>query len=76
MQQRRLGRIGHEDSVLIYGGAALGGVTQDEADESISFALASGINHFDTAPSYGESELRLGPWMPKIRDQIFLSTKT
>lgn len=76
MQQRRLGRIGHEDSVLIYGGAALGGVTQDEADESISFALASGINHFDTAPSYGESELRLGPWMPRIRDQIFLSTKT
>ncbi len=64
------------DSVLIYGGAALGGVTQDEADQSIQFALDSGFNHFDTAPSYGESELRLGPWMPKIRDQIFLSTKT
>ena len=76
MQQRRLGRIGHMDSVLIYGGAALGDVNQDEADQSISFALESGINHFDTAASYGDSELRLGPWMPKIRDQIFLSTKT
>jgi predicted aldo/keto reductase-like oxidoreductase len=64
------------DSVLTYGGAALGGVTQDEADESIAFALDSGINHFDTAPSYGDSELRLGLWMPRIRDQIFLSTKT
>ncbi len=76
MQLRRLGRIGRDDSVLIYGAAALGGVTQDEADKSISFALDSGINHFDTAPSYGDAELRLGPWMPRIRDQIFLSTKT
>jgi predicted aldo/keto reductase-like oxidoreductase len=76
MELRRLGRIEHLDSVLTYGGAALGDVTQDVADESIAFALQSGINHFDTAPSYGESELRLGPWMPRIRDQIFLSTKT
>lgn len=76
MQQRRLGRIGHTDSVLIFGAASLGGVTQEVADESISVALDAGINHFDTAPSYGEAELRLGPWMPKIRDQIFLSTKT
>ncbi len=64
------------DSVLIYGGAALSDVSQDDADKSIQFALDSGINHFDTAASYGDSELRLGPWMPKIRDQIFLSTKT
>ena len=76
MEQRQLGRLGHLDAVLIYGGAALGGVTQEVADESIAFALDVGLNHFDTAPSYGESELRLGPWMPRIRDQIFLSTKT
>lgn len=76
MEQRRLGRIGQMDSVLIYGGAALSRVTQDEADRSIAFALQSGINHFDTAASYGDSELRLGPWMPEIRSNIFLSTKT
>jgi len=76
VEQRQLGRLGHLDAVLIYGGAALGGVTQEVADESIAFALDVGLNHFDTAPSYGESELRLGPWMPRIRDQIFLSTKT
>ena len=51
-------------------------VTQDEADASIEFALAAGINHFDTAAAYGDSELRLGPWMPRIRDRIFLATKT
>jgi aryl-alcohol dehydrogenase-like predicted oxidoreductase len=63
-------------SVLIYGGAALGDVTQDVADASIRQALAAGINHFDTAAAYGDSELRLGAWMPRIRDRIFLASKT
>jgi aryl-alcohol dehydrogenase-like predicted oxidoreductase len=71
-----LGRLGHESSVLIYGGAALAEVSQERADESITLALASGINHFDTAADYGESELRLGEWMPRIRADIFLATKT
>jgi aryl-alcohol dehydrogenase-like predicted oxidoreductase len=76
MERRRLGRLGHESSVLIYGAAALGEVTQEVADASIDEALAAGINHFDTAAGYGESELRLGAVMPRIRDQIFLATKT
>ena len=76
MELRRLGRLGATNSVLIYGAAALGGVDQDTADRSIQEALDGGITHFDVAASYGEAELRLGPWMPRIRDQIFLSTKT
>lgn len=76
MERRRLGRMGHQSSVLIYGAAALGEVSQDVADRSVQEALDAGINHFDVAASYGEAELRLGPWMPKIRDQIFLATKT
>ena len=76
MQTRRLGRLGHMSSVLIYGGAALADVSQDDADRSIEMALEAGINHIDTAADYGESELRLGPWMPRIRERIFLATKT
>jgi aryl-alcohol dehydrogenase-like predicted oxidoreductase len=76
METRRLGRLGHQSSVLIYGAAALSEVSQDVADASIQEALDGGINHFDVAASYGEAELRLGPWMPRIRDQIFLATKT
>ncbi|WP_229776398.1 aldo/keto reductase [Alicyclobacillus cellulosilyticus] len=76
VETRRLGRIGHMSSVIIFGAASLSDVSQEEADASIQFALDSGINHFDTAASYGESELRLGPWMPKIRNKIFLATKT
>ena len=76
METRRLGRLEHRSSVLIYGGAALGEVTQEVADRSVEEALAAGINHFDVAADYGDAELRLGPWMSRIRDRIFLATKT
>jgi aryl-alcohol dehydrogenase-like predicted oxidoreductase len=76
MERRRLGRLGHESTVLIYGAAALAEVPQDVADRSIAEALDAGINHFDTAADYGDAELRMAPWMPRIRDRIFLATKT
>ncbi|MGI8859475.1 MAG: aldo/keto reductase [Rubrobacteraceae bacterium] len=76
MEHRRLGRTGRENSVLIFGGAALGEVTEEAADRAISQALEAGIDHFDTAADYGDSELQYGRWMPEIRDRIFLSTKT
>ncbi len=76
MEHRRLGRVGRENSVLIFGGAALAEVTEEEADNAISLALEAGVDHFDTAADYGDSELHYGRWMPEIRDQIFLSTKT
>lgn len=76
MQTRRLGRTEHHSSVLLYGAAALGEVDQESADRSIQQALDAGINHFDVAASYGDAEERLGPWMPRIRDDIFLATKT
>ena len=76
METRRLGRIGHQSSVLIYGGAALSAVPQDVADRSVQEALDGGINHFDVAASYGDAELRLAPWMPRIRSSIFLASKT
>jgi aryl-alcohol dehydrogenase-like predicted oxidoreductase len=76
MEMRRLGRLEHRSSVLIYGAAALSDVTQDVADRSIQEALDGGINHLDVAAGYGDAELRLGPWMPEIRDRVFLATKT
>jgi aryl-alcohol dehydrogenase-like predicted oxidoreductase len=76
MERRRLGRLEHESSVLIYGGAALSRVDDEVADASIRLALDAGINHLDTAADYGDSELHLGRWMPDIRDRVFLATKT
>lgn len=76
METRRLGRLEHRSSVLIYGAAALAEVAQDVADRSIRQALDAGINHVDVAAGYGDAELRLGPRMSEIRDRIFLATKT
>ncbi len=76
MEKRRLGRLEHPSSVLIYGAAALADVTQDVADRSIEAALAAGINHFDVAASYGDAELRLAPWASRLGPNSFLATKT
>jgi aryl-alcohol dehydrogenase-like predicted oxidoreductase len=76
MEHRRLGRLGRTNSVLIFGGAALSEVTEEEADRAISLAREAGVDHFDTAAGYGDSELHYGRWMPEVRDRIFLSTKT
>lgn len=76
MEYRRLGRLGHQSSVLIYGAAALGDVTQQDADASVTQALEAGINHIDTAASYGDAERRLGSMMGDIRDRVFLASKT
>ena len=76
MEHRRLGRLGSENSVLIFGGAALAEATEEDSDAAIAQALDAGVDHFDTAADYGDSELQYGRWMPEIRDRIFLSTKT
>jgi len=76
MEHRRLGKIDRENSVLIFGGAALGEVAEDVADQAMSQALEAGVDHFDTAADYGDSELHYGRWMDEIREHIFLSTKT
>lgn len=76
MKTRRLGRLGHESSVLIFGAAALAEVDQGTADEAISYALDAGINHVDVAADYGDAEIRLGHTMSDWRDRVFLATKT
>jgi aryl-alcohol dehydrogenase-like predicted oxidoreductase len=76
MEHRRLGRLDRENSVLIFGGAALAEATEEDSDVAIDQALDAGVDHFDTAADYGDSELKYGRWMPEIRDRIFLSTKT
>ncbi len=70
------GKTGHLSSRTIFGSVSLGGVGQAEADRTLDLLWQYGVNHIDTAPKYGEAELRLGPWMKKYRDQFFLATKT
>jgi aryl-alcohol dehydrogenase-like predicted oxidoreductase len=47
-----------------------------EAAPALELLLEHGINHIDTAASYGRSERRVGEWMPQHRQRFFLATKT
>ena len=70
------GRTGHQSTRAIFGAAALSRVDQAAADRALETLLESGVNHIDTAASYGDSELRIGPWMRAHRRHFFLATKT
>jgi aryl-alcohol dehydrogenase-like predicted oxidoreductase len=70
------GRTGHLSTRTLFGAAALGRVSQADADRTLNVLLAYGVNHIDTAASYGDAELRIGPWMARHRQDFFLATKT
>ena len=74
--RRPFGPTGHMSSVTLFGAAALSRATQDEADRALDLLLQYGVNHIDTAQRYGDSELRIGPWMARHRKDFFLATKT
>jgi aryl-alcohol dehydrogenase-like predicted oxidoreductase len=74
--QRAFGRTGHRSTVTLFGAAALARASQAEADRTLELLLRHGVNHIDTAARYGDSELRIGPWMARHRRDFFLATKT
>ena len=76
IKKQPFGKTGHQSTIALFGAAALGEVTQNDADRTLEVLFEYGINHIDTAASYGDSELRIGPWMKQHRKDFFLATKT
>lgn len=76
METRRFGRTGHMSTVAIFGAAAFWQIEQKAADLTMEAVIAAGINHIDVAPSYGQAEERLGPWIKRERGRFFLGCKT
>jgi aryl-alcohol dehydrogenase-like predicted oxidoreductase len=76
IERRPFGRTGHMSTVTLFGAAALARVSQADADRALEVLLRHGVNHIDTAARYGDSELRIGPWMARHRGDFFLATKT
>ncbi len=76
IRKQPFGNTGHDSSATIFGAAALGKVTQEVADKTLKVLDGYGVNHIDVAASYGDAELRIGPWMEKRRSDFFLATKT
>ena len=70
------GRTGHLSSRVIFGGAALGAMSVERAYDTLETARAAGVNHYDTAHSYGHAEDVMRPWLAEHRNSVFLATKT
>lgn len=76
MLKRRFGRSGHMSTLAIFGAAAFYEISREDADHVMEQVIAAGINHIDIAPSYGQAEERVGPWMKRERERFFLGCKT
>jgi aryl-alcohol dehydrogenase-like predicted oxidoreductase len=71
------GRTGHDSRRMIFGAAALSRASEADADRALELVLRYDLDHIDTAASYGDSELRIAPWLAgNGRDRFFLATKT
>jgi len=76
MPMMRFGSTGHISSRLIFGAAALFHGNPDRGWTILDRAIEVGINHLDTAASYGDAELNMAPWLAEHRSKVFLATKT
>jgi aryl-alcohol dehydrogenase-like predicted oxidoreductase len=76
IERAPFGRTGHQSGRVIFGAAALWSMPPEKAAGLLDVARAAGVNHIDTAATYGESELRLAPWLAAHRRDVFLATKT
>jgi len=76
IESRPFGRTGHMSTRTLFGAAALAHATQNEANRTLDLLLEYGVNHIDTANSYGDAETLIGPWLAHHRDEFFLATKT
>lgn len=70
------GRTGHESTRAIFGAAAFWETPQKDVDALMELILQNGVNHVDTAASYGQSEQLLGDWIRRHGRPFFLATKT
>ena len=63
MEKRRLGRTGHESTIVTFGAISVGKKEDDRetTDATIELVLRHGINHFDIAPGYGLAMERVAP---------------
>src|SRR5262245_22578920 len=76
MIYRPLGKTGFRTSALGLGGESALYKRSDQAVRIIERALAPGVNYFDTAPLYQDSELNYGEVLARRRNQMFMATKT
>ena len=76
MQYRDLGSTGLRVSAIGLGSAQLGSSDTDYAVRMVRRALDLGINYFDTARGYRDSEIKVGLGLKGQRHRAYIATKT
>ncbi len=77
MPQRLLGRTGVKVPTLGLGFGPVGmGLSEAEAIALMEAAMDLGVTYWDAAPTYGRAHAYLGKVLPKVRDKVFMVTKT
>jgi aryl-alcohol dehydrogenase-like predicted oxidoreductase len=76
MERRPFGTTGEKVSVIGCGGIICMNEEPAAVKKLVSQAVDRGISYFDVAPSYGNSEERLGPALAPYRKKVFLACKT
>jgi predicted aldo/keto reductase-like oxidoreductase len=76
LQKRKLGRTNLEVSVIGFGAMWLPELKADECVKVVKRAIELGINYFDTARNYGDSEEKLGLALQDSRDKCVIASKT
>jgi len=76
MEKMRLGRTNLLVSRTSFGALPIQRVPMEEAKKLLQKAVESGINFFDTARQYTDSEEKLGCGLSKYRNDVILATKS
>ena len=76
MDKRAYGKTGEKLSIVGFGGIVVMNEKPSSASRIVAQAVERGINYFDVAPSYGNSEKILGPALEPYRNSVFLACKT
>jgi aryl-alcohol dehydrogenase-like predicted oxidoreductase len=75
METRKIGSLEVSAVGLGTNNFGIGRMEEHEVPPVVDAALEAGINFFDTADSYGTSELRLGKALGSRRDDVIIGTK-
>lgn len=76
MEHVVLGKTGLKVNKNGFGALPIQRISKEDAVVLLQKAFQNGINYFDTARAYSDSEEKIGAALHEVRDQIIISTKT
>lgn len=76
MRYRKLGNTGLDVSELGFGGIPILRLESAEAERIVRHAFDKGVNFFDTANAYRDSEDKIGRTFEGMRQNVVIATKT